>query len=108
MTSDVVSAFQMNGDNGRMLQGMLLQLELPAEVKPSHSTAQRSNASGKLLLTMPREQPEKGLFNVACCRCHISYLPVSASPGCEASHMDDSVAWAAIALNSASSTPLCR
>ncbi len=49
-------------------RGMLLQLELPAEVKPSQSTAQRSNASGKLLVTMPKEYPDRAGFNVACSR----------------------------------------
>ena len=57
---------------------MLLQLELPAEVKPSQSTAERSKASGNLLLTMPKEWPDKGLFNVACCRCLTSYHPSQA------------------------------
>ena len=52
----------------RLMQGMLLQLELPAEVKPSQATAQRSNATGNLLLTMPKERPDATCRNIACSR----------------------------------------
>ena len=50
------------------MQGKLLQLELPAEVKPSLATAQRSNATGNLLLTMPKEHPDAAHYDVACSR----------------------------------------
>ena len=71
----VLTASKMKGNTGDLLQGMLLQLELPAEVKPSQSTAHRSSASGNLLLTMPKERPEEALFNVACCRYGGSHHP---------------------------------
>ena len=37
-----------------LIKGRLLQLVLPAEVRPDASTAQRSRASGRLVLTMPK------------------------------------------------------
>nr|XP_057941133.1 dynein axonemal assembly factor 11 [Doryrhamphus excisus] len=40
------------------IKGKIFQLLLPAEVKPDSSTAQRSQATGHLLLTMPRAQGE--------------------------------------------------
>ncbi|CAK0784058.1 hypothetical protein CVIRNUC_007261 [Coccomyxa viridis] len=48
-----------------LIQGKLLQLELPAEVKPSLATAQRSNATGNLLLTMPKEHPDAAHYDEA-------------------------------------------
>ena len=50
------------------MQGKLLQLELPAEVKPSLATAQRSDVTGNLLLTMPKEHPDAAHYDVACSR----------------------------------------
>eukprot|EP00798_Chlamydomonas_sp_ICE-L_P007762 gene7762-947_t len=40
-----------------LIKGRLLQLVLPCEVKPDASNAQRSNVSGNLQLTMPKENP---------------------------------------------------
>lgn len=37
------------------VQGRLLQLRLPCEVRPDSSKAERSTASGHLLVTMPKE-----------------------------------------------------
>ncbi len=57
---------------GLVLQGMLLQLELPAEVKPSRSSARRSNASGRLVITMPKEDVDDGNFDLTLSRCWTS------------------------------------
>ncbi|KAL6760650.1 hypothetical protein V8C86DRAFT_2549518 [Haematococcus lacustris] len=38
-----------------LIKGKLLQLLLPCEVKPDASSAQRSQATGRLVLTMPKE-----------------------------------------------------
>ena len=38
----------------RWLQGRLLQLVLPADVRPDSSMAQRSSTTGHLLVTMPK------------------------------------------------------
>ena len=59
-----------------LMQGKLLQLELPAEVKPSLATAQRSNATGSLLLTMPKEHPDATYYDVACSRWSCSGMSV--------------------------------
>ncbi|XP_028328442.1 dynein axonemal assembly factor 11 isoform X2 [Gouania willdenowi] len=40
------------------VKGKIFQLVLPAEVKPDSSTAQRSQATGSLVLTMPRAEGE--------------------------------------------------
>ena len=37
-----------------LIKGCLLQLVLPSEVRPDASWAQRSRASGRLVLTMPK------------------------------------------------------
>ena len=37
------------------VQGRMLQLRLPCEVRPDCSKAERSAATGHLLLTMPKE-----------------------------------------------------
>lgn len=66
---DALGAMSTSREVRGLLQGMLLQLELPAEVKPNQSTARRSNATGNLLLTMPKEHTGKGGFNIACSRC---------------------------------------
>ena len=58
------------------MQGKLLQLKLPAEVKPSLATAQRSNATGNLLLTMPKEHPDAAHYDVACSRWSCSGMSV--------------------------------
>lgn len=44
-----------------LLKGRLLQLKLPCEVCPNMSQAQRSKASGRLVLSMPRANPEASL-----------------------------------------------
>ena len=59
-----------------LMQGKLLQLELPAEVKPSLATGQRSNATGSLLLTMPKEHPDATYYDVACSRWSCSGMSV--------------------------------
>ena len=66
-------------DQGFFLQGMLLQLELPAEVKPSASTAQRSAVSGHMLLTMPKERPGGALLHVESSRSAAAPVPVRSS-----------------------------
>ncbi|XP_059201314.1 dynein axonemal assembly factor 11 isoform X2 [Centropristis striata] len=40
------------------IKGKIFQMVLPAEVKPDSSTAQRSQSTGHLLLTMPRAEGE--------------------------------------------------
>ncbi len=57
-----------------MLQGQLLQLQLPQEVKPDQSTAQRAATTGRLLLRMPKETPTDPSIDLACCRCGKQYL----------------------------------
>lgn len=56
------------------LQGHLLQLVLPVEVKPGASAAQRSATTGNLLLTMPKEDPAATAIDQSCWRststCH--------------------------------------
>lgn len=44
-----------------LLKGRLLQLKLPCEVCPNLSEAKRSKATGRLLLVMPRANPEAPL-----------------------------------------------
>ncbi|CAN9500388.1 unnamed protein product [Ophioblennius macclurei] len=41
-----------------LVKGKIFQVVLPAEVKPDSSTAQRSQTTGHLVLTMPRAQDE--------------------------------------------------
>lgn len=53
----------------RWLQGHLLQLRLPCEVCPDSSRAERSKATGHLLLTMPKENPLAASYNSAFTRC---------------------------------------
>ena len=50
------------------LQGHLLQLVLPVEVKPGASAAQRSATTGNLLLTMPKKDPAAKAINQSCWR----------------------------------------
>ena len=45
----------MLSSNTENAQGRLLQLRLPCEVRPDSSRAERSAATGHLLLTMPKE-----------------------------------------------------
>ncbi|WIA28934.1 hypothetical protein OEZ86_011458 [Tetradesmus obliquus] len=51
-----------------IIKGRLLQLVLPVEVKPDSSVAQRSAASGHLVLTMPKEEPGQAAVDVAYLR----------------------------------------
>lgn len=44
-----------------LLKGRLLQLKLPCHVCPNLSEARRSKASGRLVLVMPRANPESSL-----------------------------------------------
>lgn len=53
-----------------LIKGKLLQLVLPCEVKPDASSAQRSSATGALLLTMPKQDPAEAV--------NIAYLRVNA------------------------------
>ncbi len=50
------------------LQGRLLQLRLPCEVRPDSSKAERSAATGHLLLTMPKEDVSGAASNPAYTR----------------------------------------
>ncbi|KAF6251492.1 hypothetical protein COO60DRAFT_1675455 [Scenedesmus sp. NREL 46B-D3] len=51
-----------------IIKGRLLQLVLPVEVKPDASVARRSAASGHLVLTMPKEEPQQAAINVTYLR----------------------------------------
>ncbi len=53
---------------GVFLQGRLLQLRLPCEVRPDSSKAERSAATGHLLLTMPKEDLSGAASNPAYTR----------------------------------------
>ena len=44
----------MSPHEPQSLQGRLLQLVLPADVRPDSSMAQRSSTTGHLLVTMPK------------------------------------------------------
>lgn len=44
-----------------LLKGRLLQLKLPCEVCPNLAQAQRSKASGRLVLSLPRANPDAAL-----------------------------------------------
>jgi len=48
-------------------------LPLLAQVCPDASTAQRSKASGKLIITMPKEHPDSNDIDVANVR-YVSYV----------------------------------
>ncbi|GAX78534.1 hypothetical protein CEUSTIGMA_g5974.t1 [Chlamydomonas eustigma] len=65
-----------------LIKGKLLQLLLPCEVRPDTSTAQRSNATGRLVITMPKESPGKEL-NMA----HVRPSKQIATPECAISAM---------------------
>lgn len=51
-----------------LIKGRLLQLLLPAEVRPDKGIAQRSKITGHLMLTMPKERPDEPIVDVACTR----------------------------------------
>ena len=51
-----------------IVQGRLLQLCLPCEVRPDSSKAERSAATGHLLLTMPKEDASSSPANLANAR----------------------------------------
>ena len=51
-----------------LIKGKLLQLLLPCEVKIEASAASRSTASGHLILTMPKEDPNARGIDMACVR----------------------------------------
>ena len=51
-----------------LIKGRLLQLRLPCDVKPDESAAQRSKASGRLVLTMPKQTPGDAELDLACLR----------------------------------------
>lgn len=50
------------------IQGRLLQLRLPCEVRPDSSKAERSAVTGNLLLTMPKEDVSNNASNPAFTR----------------------------------------
>ena len=50
------------------VQGRLLQLRLPCEVQPDSSKAERSAATGHLLLTMPKEDASASAAILASAR----------------------------------------
>lgn len=50
------------------VQGRLLQLRLPCEVRPDSSKAERSAATGHLLLTMPKEDAATSAADLANAR----------------------------------------
>jgi hypothetical protein len=54
-----------------LVKGRLLQLKLPCEVSPDHSNAQRSKASGRLVLTMPKLNPGDKSLDLACLRARV-------------------------------------
>ena len=58
------------------LQGHLLQLVLPVEVKPGASAAQRSATTGNLLLTMPKEDPAAKAIDQSCWRSARTFMPL--------------------------------
>lgn len=60
-----------------LIKGRLLQLILPCEVKSDATIAQRSNATGRLQLTMPKHNEKEILTDVA----HIKAKPQLASIG---------------------------
>lgn len=41
-----------------LIKGKLLQLLLPCEVRPDAARAQRSQASGRLVLELPKARPD--------------------------------------------------
>lgn len=58
-----------------LIKGRLLQLLLPCEVRTDASTAQRSNATGRLQITMPKENPQEVVVDVA----HIRWVHLAVS-----------------------------
>lgn len=51
-----------------LVKGRLLQLQLPCEVLPDSSMAQRSKITGSLALTMPKENPEAAVTDMSLVR----------------------------------------
>jgi hypothetical protein len=51
-----------------LVKGRLLQLQLPCEVKPDSSMAQRSKITGSLTITMPKEKPEEPVTDMSLVR----------------------------------------
>ncbi|KAG1680975.1 hypothetical protein FOA52_009934 [Chlamydomonas sp. UWO 241] len=64
-----------------LIKGRLLQLHLPCEVRTGASAAQRSNASGRLAITMPKEDPSQPVHNVAAVRPRVAGTTGAAAPG---------------------------
>ena len=69
-----------------LVKGRLLQLKLPCEVRPDASSAQRSKATGRLVLDMPKMDPAANL-DLACLRID-PHKGACARTGCSTS-----VAW---------------
>jgi hypothetical protein len=51
-----------------LLTDPCLRVRVPPQVKPDSSVAQRSAASGRLVLVMPKEEPEQPVVDVAYLR----------------------------------------
>ncbi|MEW5298245.1 MAG: hypothetical protein WDW36_001390 [Sanguina aurantia] len=68
MDSSLIQADIQPGYVRLLIKGKLLQLLLPVEVRPDASTAQRSLASGHLVLTMPKEDPHERATDPAMLR----------------------------------------
>lgn len=62
-----------------LVKGRLLQLKLPCEVSPDESDAQRSKASGRLVLTMPKLNPGDKTLDLACVRARVDIGAVTLS-----------------------------
>jgi protein TilB len=61
-----------------LIKGRLLQLRLPCEVLPDESAAQRSKASGRLVLNMPKADPVSAELDLGCVRARPG-VPFTAS-----------------------------
>ncbi|MEW5309118.1 MAG: hypothetical protein WDW38_001027 [Sanguina aurantia] len=68
MDSSLIQADIQPGYVRLLIKGKLLQLLLPVEVRPDASIAQRSLASGHLVLTMPKEDPHERATDPAMLR----------------------------------------
>ncbi|KAG2489438.1 hypothetical protein HYH03_012075 [Edaphochlamys debaryana] len=67
-----------------LVKGKLLQLLLPAEVRPDASKAQRNTSTGVLVLTMPKEDPAAPVVDVAKLRPKVPGTTGTAAPSARA------------------------
>ncbi|GFR47789.1 hypothetical protein Agub_g9558 [Astrephomene gubernaculifera] len=63
-----------------LVKGKLLQLLLPCEVRPDAATAQRNMSNGHLLLTLPKEDPDQPIIDVAKLRPKVPGTTGTAAP----------------------------